>query len=164
MYAPIQIREYVIDTFHYDVNPAYRNPEEEDELYRKAESAGIKFGFNVSSFPTREQSGIIGMVVSSANYDSETDEWKSFYRFKIGATGRFVLVSDVPDTETDEFKSAYLNSALSMLYGALRAMFVQICASSPYPKLMFPTIDFLPAIADKLGTPQKPTGETHEEG
>jgi len=99
----------------------------------------------VVSIPGENEEGLLRLTVG---VNREEDEWTSYYRLSVTVLGRFEWIDPDPSISRKEFTSYYLKSGLSMLYGIIREKIVTLCASSPYPRMMIPTITFEEIVED----------------
>lgn len=143
--APVQLSSYTAESVQFDVNPVY--VEEEPDLPDTEELSEERFDFlpEVISVPTQEDPGVLRLTVGM-NRDNE--EWSSYYRLSITITGRFEWIDPDPSVPEEEFRKYYMQSGLSLLYGVVREKVIQLSSSSPYPRMMIPTITFEGMVED----------------
>jgi preprotein translocase subunit SecB len=158
--APVQLFSYTAETIQFDVNPVY--VEEEPDLPNTEELSEERFDFipEVISIPTQEEQGTLRLTVGM-NRDDE--EWSSYYRLSITITGRFEWVDPDPSIPDDEFRKYYMQSGLSLLYGIIREKVIQLSSSSPYPRMMIPTITFK-GMVEEMASQYSEEGQNEKNG
>lgn len=138
--APVQLTRYTTDSIHFDVNPSYMDSEfdvgDNSDLSREEE---FDFSPEVISIPSEEESGILRLTIG---VNRDVEDFESYYKLSITVTGQFEWVDPNPSISEEEFRKYYIKSGLSLLYGIIRDRIVQLCSSSPYPRMMIPTITF----------------------
>lgn len=145
--APFQLLDYVTEEVAFAVNPAYRiDPEDAEEP--EAPSGGGTFSVRpeVLSYPEDEAPGLLRLVVSV----DEAREDFPYYRLRIAVVGRFEHVDPNPPVGAAEVRAYYLKSGVSILYGVIRGLVLHLCAASPYPRLVLPTVTFDEEVEELL--------------
>ena len=155
--APFQLREYVIDSFHLDVNPAFYGGSDEEisRLREPGDSIGIGFEITEYSLPTMSAPGIVRLKVEAGSFDGTQlrEDTPGRYRLVASIVGKFDIAESEEESspvDEDTLRVEFMNSALSIVYGILRATVVQMTAMSPYPKLVLPMVAFDSAIPTDL--------------
>lgn len=134
--APVQLLRYVVESIHLDLNPEYRGdvPSREDENEQED-----RFGLSMSAAPYTGGNDPVWIRLAVAmNEDAET--W-DYYRFRVEIAGEFQLIDPEPKVPAEEVAKFLLNSGFAALYGVARTLLLQMCATSPYPRLVLPMVN-----------------------
>lgn len=139
--APIQLLEYVTEEVAFEVNPTYRTGSAE-------EGQGETFAIQpeVLSYPEGEEAGELRLTVA---LNDEGDPFR-YYRLRMTVLGRFKHVDPNPPVDRETVRRYYLASGLAILYGVVRGLVLHLCAASPYPRLVLPTVTFDEEVAELL--------------
>ena len=149
--APIQLVDYVVDQIRFELNPGYLRAGQLEEAEAPTSEDGSEeevFAIqpNVLSFPDQETAGVLRLTVS---LNEPREAWK-YYRFTLSVVGRFKLIDPNPPVTEEVFRKYYLMSGFSILYGLLRGLLIQLCATSPYPRLVLPSVSFETMVDELL--------------
>lgn len=147
--APIQLIEYVTEEVAFEVNPGYRTGTIDEEPASTEETFSVRP--EVFSYPEGEVPGRLRLTVSV----NEGRKEFAYYRLRIAVAGRFQHIDPNPPVEAVEVRAYYLKSGFSVLYGVVRTLVVQLCAASPYPRLVLPTVTFDEEVAELLSTEEE---------
>lgn len=165
MPPPIQLLDYVVDTFHLDVNPAYAE-QSKDEVQALLETNRVNVDIEVN-WTDPEQPDLVDLKASEDNAEEDapgevflfhltilvndnddfTDE--SLYRIRLRLAGMFSRPpvgalntgsagAERPDD--DEYLLHTIASCTSMLYGSARNVVSSMTSQAPYDKLLLPPI------------------------
>jgi preprotein translocase subunit SecB len=156
MLAPLQLTDYAIDGLAYE------------QVRRKAGDAGVaasqaSLGFR---FAENEEDGRfhLGLEVN-INQDGLPEEsaGEVLHRGQIRISGWFAWAEGVDPTELENARKLLLVNGYSVLYGIARTHFVHLTEPGPAPRLMLPSITFLPIIEQWLAEEEGDSGAAEGE-
>lgn len=141
--SPLQFRRYVTEGLHLDLAPGYDDPDR--QLSDDLEDA---FAVDVEplAFPRTDRPGDLRLTV---RLNDGAESWP-FYRARIVVRGTFDLMDPEPPPP-EELDRYFVLTAATVLYGAARALFTQLTAASPYPRIMLPVVTFADDVDELLG-------------
>jgi len=106
--------------------------------------------FAFSQLPASPNEWQLELTIKLTN----TEKTKPFiYQFEIQIIGIFELVAELPE---DRKKPIVVVNGLSILYGAIREMVINLTSRSPYGALTLPTVSFTDALDLKAATENAP--------
>src|SRR5690606_1030041 len=97
-------------------------------------------------YPDGEAPGRLRLTVS---VDEEREDFP-YYRLRVVVTGRFQHIDPNPPVDAEAVRRYYLASGIAVLYGVIRGLVLHLCAASPYPRLVLPTVTFEEEVAELL--------------
>lgn len=141
MLAPLQLLDYAVDHISYD-----QTRPEEGKPHEAAEAAGL--GFKME-FQVLEDDEVFHLQLQvDVNTDSTPDEVEGhiYHRGSIKVSGWFAWLDKEITANFDNPKKLLLVNGMSILFGIIRNQFIHITESGPSPKLMLPSVSFLPLV------------------
>lgn len=150
--APIQLLEYVLEEVLFQTRTdALQEAAEGDEPEAERRDQGgedtLAVAPQVLSYPNHsDRLGSLRLIVSV----NEKEEGWGYYRIRMSVVGRFMLIDEEPSVDEEQLRRYYLSSGLSILYGILRALIVQLCSTSPHPRLILPSTSFAEMVEELL--------------
>ena len=148
-FASLQLVTYVIEALHLDLNPNYRA---ETEAENDVDDGDDTFEVipQVVSLPQGEKTGFMRLTIA---LNEERETWR-YYRLRITIGGEFALLDKEPPLSNADLRAYVVQSGMSVLYGVARTMVLQMCASSPYPRLILPMITIGEEDVERMPEPE----------
>lgn len=143
MLAPIQLIDFAVDQLDYE---QVRPPGEElpDAL------SGVVLGIDVEQVSGIDTEHPYVQLIISFNEEEVPEEAKAsghpYHQGRIVLSGWFNWSREKVAERVDNPEKLLLVNGLSMLYGIARQQLLQITEPGPAPRLMLPSISFLPFV------------------
>lgn len=162
MTPPVQLVDYVPESVHFDINPAYRlDPEQAESIGQQVEpdvsldvhwSSPEDLDASESEDETQSDEVLFCTLAVHVN-DGEDLAENQAYRIHLQIAGLFQRTAPealFDEDEGDDYALHTLSSCISMLYGTARSEIASMTSQTPYGKFLLPSISPAQAAAHVL--------------
>ena len=138
MPALLEIDEYSIDGFNFQVNPSFNG---EKESHNE-----LDVDFNIGRATTGEARFEVRLFISLNQKDEQFAQ--APYRMNLNVAGYFHFPDE---TEEDTIKKMIAPNGLSILYGIARGTVSHMTGCSRFGKVVLPSVNFIELIKARAG-------------
>jgi preprotein translocase subunit SecB len=151
MSSPIQLLDYVVERFHFQVHPAFRifgdgtPPESAYDLQLDVQWDDPRPLSDAPAYedlgPEAETQEVVPLDLI-VHVNNEGDNEEHMYRIELALAGMFQRVAPaaMDDGPPEDYLVHTIATGISMLYGAARNVIASMTSQSPYEKLMLPAV------------------------
>lgn len=141
MLAPLQLRDFTIDEFAVEANPAYRESGEKRRQLNE-DPGEDELQFQVRLFTKVGSEEELGLRLT-AILNPKKGWDRNRYRARVSVFGEFRFIDDKEDRpHVDDLVIYFFVSGLNVLYGLIRGKLAETTSNEKYPRLILPVVNF----------------------